>query len=503
MAELLLPRVMAIAKRHPDRICTVRAGAAFTYGELGGMIGRVAGILEPIIEPGDRVAVLLDNAPEYLAACYGTWAAGGALVGLNTLLRAEELAGRIHHCGARCLLVDSRHRDVGRISELLGDDVIVVEVDGADPFPIEAGKGSTEPAMDSPGAPEPNALASIIYTSGTTGQPKGVMLSHANLAANTDSICGYLPIKEDDRALCVLPFPYSYGASVLHTHLATGATLILEDSLLYPHQILKRIQDEKVTSFAGVPSTFYLFLHRTNLADYDLSSLNYVTQAGARMDPDQIRRFQAFVPKARFFVMYGQTEATARLAYVPPELLDEKPGSAGRPIPGVSFRILGEDGAELPPGQAGEVCARGDNVMMGYWDDALASGEALRDGWLHTGDVGVLDEDGFLFLQGRHREMIKSGAHRIAPVEIEEVIRKVPGVEDVAVGAMDDELLGEAVVAWVIADEPSDGLQRTIQRACQQELARFKVPKAVRFRDAFPRTASGKVKKHLLQETAP
>jgi acyl-CoA synthetase (AMP-forming)/AMP-acid ligase II len=349
--------------------------------------------------------------------------------------------------------------------------------------------------------PSPNDLASIIYTSGTTGSPKGVKLSHGNLAANTESICAYLPITARDRALCVLPFPYSYGASVLHTHLAQGASLILEDSLLYPHQILSRVQDEGVTSLAGVPSTFYLFLQRTNLADYDLSSLKYVTQAGARMDPGQIRAFRDQVPQAQFFVMYGQTEATARLAYVPPDLLEAKPGSAGRAIPGVELRIEGENGEVLPPGQAGEVCARGDNVMMGYWDDPDETEKALKDGWLQTGDVGEMDEDGFLFLHGRQREMIKSGAHRIAPSEIEEVIRRVPGVRDVAVVGVPDPLLGESVKAWIIPDPtPPPNLSRDIQRQCRQHLALFKVPKSVMFRADFPRTASGKVRKHLLLE---
>jgi acyl-CoA synthetase (AMP-forming)/AMP-acid ligase II len=394
--------------------------------------------------------------------------------------------------------VDVRHRELGRLRTLLGGSVEIVGVDPADPFQGKPGEAAPSASLLAGTLPAADSLASIIYTSGTTGHPKGVMLSHGNLAANTESICGYLPIGSYDKALCVLPFPYSYGASVLHTHLVKGATLLLEDSLLYPHRILERMVVEGATSLAGVPSTFYLFLHRTDLSEFDLGSVRYVTQAGARMDPTHIGEFRSLVPSADFFVMYGQTEATARLAYVPAGQLDSKPGAAGKAIPGVELRVVDEGGNPLSSGQIGEVCAKGDNVMMGYWDDPLESEKVLRGGWLRTGDMGHLDDDGFLFLSGRSREMIKSGAHRIAPAEIEEVIRRVPGVSDVAVTGVDDEVLGEAVKAWVIARAPSERMKREIRRACQVELARFKVPKVVEFRDEFPRTSSGKVRKHQL-----
>ena len=196
--------------------------------------------------------------------------------------------------------------------------------------------------------------------------------------------------------------------------------------------------------------------------------------------------------------MYGQTEATARLAYVPPDQLDRKVGSAGKAIPGVELRVRDSAGRDLEVGDLGEVCARGGNVMMGYWADPQETEKVLRDGWLRTGDLGHLDEEGYLFLTGRAREMIKTGAHRVSPAEIEEVIHSVAGVDDVAVVGMDDEVLGEAIKACVISTTPTARLKQDVQKVCRDRLPLFKVPKVVEFRTDFPRTASGKIRRHLL-----
>ncbi len=471
---------------------------------------------------------------EYVAACYGTWWAGGVVVGLNTALKAEEVAHMFRHSGARCLLVDPDHEELAAVRSQLREATIL-EVRLGDGFGVAAEStdglaeadvigaaeasgdavDAAEASEEAVGAPEvsreavdssgevfagpPEDLAAIVYTSGTTGLPKGVMISHGNLAENTDAICDYLGIGQDDRAMCVLPFTYSYGASVLHTHLYRGASLVLENSLMYPHRVLERMAEEEVTSLAGVPATFYLLLKRTDLEQYNLSSLRYVTQAGGAMDGARIARFRAAVPHADFVVMYGQTEATARLTYLPPEELDRRSGSVGRPLRGVEVQVRGEDGEVVPHGTVGEVCARGPSTMLGYWADPEGTSAVLRDGWLHTADLGFVDDEGYLYLRGRTRGMIKSGAYRIAPAEIEEVIRDIPGVDEVAVIDVEDELLGEVVKACVVSRSGEDRiLRQRIQHACRERLARFKVPKVVQFYDALPRTGSGKVCKHLL-----
>jgi acyl-CoA synthetase (AMP-forming)/AMP-acid ligase II len=488
---VLLDRLLRVVARLPERECIVDGDRRVTYGEVGAEVLAVGAKLRERIGPGDRVAVLMDNSPEYVAACYGTWIAGGAVVGLNTALKAPALAHLIGHCGASCLLTDPAHPEVAALRCLLPGDVAIL--------PVEPGMGlQTGPATDDVAPILDTSLASLVYTSGTTGHPKGVMLSHRNLETNTNAICAYLAINERDRSLCVLPFSYSYGASVLHSHLATGATLVAEKSFMYPHRVLERMVAERVTSFAGVPSTFYLLLRRTDLAAYDLSSLRYVTQAGGRMDPDRIRQLRDLIPEADFVVMYGQTEATARLAYVPPDQLDRKVGSAGKAIPGVELRVRDYAGRDLEVGDLGEVCARGENVMMGYWADPQETEKVLRDGWLRTGDLGHMDAEGYLFLTGRAREMIKTGAHRVSPAEIEEVIHSVAGVDDVAVVGMDDDVLGEAIKACVISTTPTARLKQDVQKACRDRLPLFKVPKVVEFKTDFPRTASGKIRRHLL-----
>ncbi|HEX7769886.1 MAG TPA: fatty acid--CoA ligase family protein, partial [Dokdonella sp.] len=342
------------------------------------------------------------------------------------------------------------------------------------------------------------ALALILYTSGTTGRPKGVMLSHANLAANVQSIVAYLGLEAGDSIVSVLPFYYSYGASVLHTHLAVGARVVLESNTVFPHLVVEAIARERATGFSGVPSTFLLLLNRVPLADHDLSSLRYLTQAGGAMAPAVTARLRAALPWARLFVMYGQTEATARLAWLPPERLDDKPGSAGIPVAGVAFEIRDEHGAALAPGRVGELYVRGPNVMQGYWQDPALSAEVLREGWLRTGDMGHLDDEGFLFLSGRRSDMIKTGAHRVHPKDIEEVIAELPEVAEVAVVGIDDEWLGQVIKACIVPVAGASLVPDRVKAHCRERLATYKIPKFIEAFADLPKTASGKVRRALL-----
>jgi acyl-CoA synthetase (AMP-forming)/AMP-acid ligase II len=352
---------------------------------------------------------------------------------------------------------------------------------------------------DAPPPPAADELAAIIYTSGTTGRPKGVMLSHGNLYSNARAIIEYLDLTARDRGLCVLPFHFSYGASVLHSHLLSGAFLALEDNFAFPQATLQRLQDEAITGFAGVPSTFALLLGRCRLNEFDLSRLRYITQAGGAMPRSLIERLREQTPGVRLFIMYGQTEATARLTYLPPEKLDEKAGSVGIAIPGVQIEVR-DQGKPAPPGVVGEIHARGPNIMLGYWNDAAATASVLSDGWLRTGDLGRRDAEGYLYIEGRSIEMIKVGAFRVSPQEVEEVIAALDGVEEVAVAAIPDELLGQSIKA-VLVPRPGVQLEMLAVKAhCRQHLAAYKVPKVVEFATSLPRTSSGKVQRFKLAQ---
>ncbi|MFP5348992.1 MAG: class I adenylate-forming enzyme family protein [Gammaproteobacteria bacterium] len=501
MTSTLVENLRASALRRPHAEAVVHGTRRLTYAALWAEVEAVAGLLRANgMVPQTRVAVLLENSPDYIAAYYGVLAAGGVVVALNTAAKAAELTHWLAHSEAQWLFASAAHPQAAELQTWCRGRVRVVMRDAghgdalAWPSPLS---DVTMAASSSHASPR-DALAAIIYTSGTTGRPKGVMLSHGNLAANVDSILAYLGLNERDRSVVVLPFYYSYGNSVLHTHLAAGACLVLEERMIYPHHVAARMAAERATGFAGVPSTFALLLSRVRLADYDLSCLRYLTQAGGPMAPALQQRLRAALPQARLYVMYGQTEATARLSYLPPERLDDKAGSVGIAIPGVTLEVRDERGVPVAAHEAGEIWARGPNIMLGYWRDAAATAEVLVDGWLNTGDLGYRDDDGFIFLQGRKTDMIKSGAHRIHPKEIEEAIAELDGVAEVAVVGVADEILGQSIKAVIVprADVALDAMR--VKAHCQQRLASYKMPRYVEFAPQLPRTASGKVQRYRL-----
>jgi long-chain acyl-CoA synthetase len=497
-------RVADTVRRHPQRIAIVADDRRIAYAQFWDEAQRFARALRDAgLQRGERVAILLPNRIEAAVACYGCWLAGGIAAPLNVQARARDFAAWLRHCDARHVVYEHSHGDAA-------DAIAMVDADGRGPairrWPLGAGHPLLPAgAMDTDDAFDPATIAAddialILYTSGTTGAPKGVSLSHGNLLANADAVLAYLQLDERDSVLSVLAFYYAYGASVLHTHLLAGGCLVLAQNLLFPHLLMDTIARERITGFSGVPSTFALLLGRVKLSSYDLSSLRYLTQAGGAMSPSLTRRLRTALPRARLFVMYGQTEATSRLTWLPPERLDEKLGSVGIPVDGVELRIVREDDSEADTGEDGEVRVRGANVMHGYWNNPEATAAVLRDGWLRTGDVGRLDADGFLWLQGRRSDMIKTGAHRVHPGDIEDAIAELAGVSEVAVVGIDDDVLGQVVKAFVIAPGLPPNSENLVKAHCRERLASYKIPREVEFVTALPRTASGKVRRAALLE---
>jgi len=502
MPLLLTLRLQASATRRPDAEALVHGDERLNYRELWRQALAVAAFLRNQgLQPGARVALLLNNSTAYVSAYYGVLAAGGVVVALNTAAKAIDLSNWLAHCDASWMVLDARHPEAAAVGDWCRGRVNMIVVNGA----LDAAH-AWQDVLTTAAAPDlvpvsPDALAAIIYTSGTTGRPKGVMLSHGNLATNVESILAYLGLNDSDRILNVLPFYYSYGNSVLHTHLAVGGCVVIEDNLAYPHRVMQRLSAERATGFSGVPSTFALLLSRVKLEDYVLSSLRYFTQAGGPMPPANIERLRKALPQVRLFVMYGQTEATARLSYLPPERLQDKLGSIGVAIPGVTLDVRTEQGVSAAPNEVGEIWAYGGNIMPGYWNDPEATRAVLHEGWLRTGDMAYRDADGYFFIQGRKTEMIKSGAHRIHPKEIEEAIAELDGVGEVAVVGVPDEILGQVIKAYILP-KPGvtlDPLQ--VKAHCHKRLASYKIPKSVEFVTELPKTASGKVKKFLLATT--
>ncbi|KIQ98280.1 class I adenylate-forming enzyme family protein [Lysobacter sp. A03] len=505
MTKSLASRLLATARHHPHLVAVVDGDRRIDYTGLAARVKGFAGFLHAQgFAAGERIAVVLPNSIEAVVACYGSWLAGCVAVPLNAQARGRELGAWLRHSGATLLVHETDNTEIALALAEAGVTLQHLVVGAgekcADGISWQDAVGSA-PVASAAHVFQP--VATILYTSGTTGSPKGVTLTHANVVANTDAIVEYLELTRADSALSVLPFYYSYGASVLHTHLAVGARLVLQPNLVFPDVVVEAMARERVTGFPGVASMFSLLLDRVSLADHDLSALRYMTQAGGAMAPALIRRLRNAIPHARLFVMYGQTEATARLAWLPPERLDDKPGSAGKAIRGVSIEVRDDAGDSVPAGTPGEVWVRGPNVMAGYWKDPAATALVLRDGWLRTGDMGHLDGEGYLTLDGRRSDMIKTGAHRVHPLDVEEVLFELPGVVDAAVVGVDEPTLGQVVKVFIVAagDPPLDA--DLVRAHCRRRLAAYKVPRHVEFVATLPRTASGKVRRALLTKSAP
>lgn len=329
-----------------------------------------------------------------------------------------------------------------------------------------------------------NSIAQILFTSGSTGEPKGVKLSHKNLRVNTTSIIEYLELNSDDIMLVVLPFYYCYGLSLLHTHLKVGGSIVLNNTFIFLGSVLKDLQKYKCTGFAGVPSHFQVLLRKSeSFKKLELPSLKYVTQAGGKLHNVFIREFMDAFPHKKFFVMYGQTEATARLSYMPPDMLNKKMGSIGLAIPGVQLGIFSEQNEPVVIGEVGEIVAKGDNVMLGYLSDKDGTKMAIQEGWLHTGDMARMDDDGYIFIYSRKKEIIKAGGKRISPKEIEEVIVSLPFVLNCKVKGVYDELLGETIKCTVILNngKTTETSRELIMSECKEKLAAFKIPRIFEF----------------------
>jgi len=503
MSQSLVHMLFSAVQKTPDAEAIIDGNVRITYEQLWANSLSVAYFLHKQgLQQGERITTLIENSHEYVAIYYGVMIAGGVIVGLNTAAKTRDLVNWIKHSGAKWLFANVKHPELSSVIDYTSNDLKIVYMGESDKFDQDYTWQeiiNTKNEYILPEIRNSKQIASIIYTSGTTGSPKGVTLSHFNLASNMRSILAYLKLTDKDKILNILPFYYTYGNSILHTHLAVGASVVLENSMMYPHRIVEKMVSEKVTGFSGVPSTFALLLGRTKLHNYDLSSVRYMTQAGGPMPPASIKRLIHEVPHIQFFVMYGQTEATARLTYLPPERLNNKMGSVGIPIPGVTIEVRDEQDNVVDAGTIGEICAQGDNLMLGYWNDPESTKQVIRDGWLHTGDLAYIDTDGFIYIVGRSSDMIKSGAYRICPNEIEEVISELNEVQEVAVVGVTDDILGQVVKA-VIVLRPNEPLQSMDIRAyCKKSLADYKVPKIIEFVDVIPKTASGKIKRYQIK----
>lgn len=487
------------AKNYPDKIAVAHHKERLTYAGLDRLSDALAeGLAAKGVQKGDRVGLFLDNGCEYLTAYFGILKTGAVVVALNSQCVARELVLPLNDCAPKIIITDLKHSRT--VSEALKNCCHPVGLWVMDKAFIDDNNIPQKTTLLDFAPCANDDLAVIIYTSGTTGKSKGVMLSHANISVNADSIIEYLGLTAKDKIMVILPFYYSYGMSLLTTHIKVGATMVIDNRFLYPNVVLENMIEEEVTGFAGVPSHYSILIKKSALREFKLPKLRYVTQAGGAMAPAMIKEFIEFFPHVKFHVMYGQTEASARLTYLEPDLLTKKMGSIGKAIPGVKIDILNEQGRPVKPGEIGEIMARGENIMLGYWNAPEETAQVLKENWLATGDLAKMDEEGFIYIVSRKKEMIKSGANRISPLEIEEVVCQMSGVLECAAVGVNDEILGEAINLFVVNNGTGIS-EREIILFCKQNLASYKTPKEVKLVSSLPKTSSGKIKRAELLKT--
>lgn len=477
---------------------------SWSYGQLEFGSRKIgAFLLASGAQRGDRVLLIAQNSYFWVVSYLGILRAGLVCVPLPTSISDAELAYITEATDSRCACVDPgilarigqntsgcimvsgapRSTDIGRINVHHFDCVLHWDADDAG-----------FPHLD------PDTLAALMYTSGSTGRPRGVMVTHGNIIANTNSIIEYLSLTAEDSILTVLPFHYCFGTSLLHTHLAVGGRLVLENGFMYTEALLRHLQNSECTGFAGVPSHYQILLRRSSIRSMRFPHLRYVQQAGGHLAPAFIRELRQALPKTQIFVMYGQTEATARLSFVPPDTLDRKIGSIGKAIPGVRLSVVNEHGDEAPPGELGEIVAEGDNIAIGYWQEPEETAASFRNGKLYTGDLATVDGDGFIYIADRAKDFVKIGGKRTSCRSIEENMLEFEDLLEVAVIGIPDSVAGEALKVFVVPRDRGDTqfLQR-FRAFCVERLPFQHIPKEVAQLDALPKNSSGKVLKSVLK----
>jgi amino acid adenylation domain-containing protein len=499
------------ALRLPEKVALVAQKHRLTYAELEARSNALADtLIQRGLERGERVVVFADNTVETVVTFWAVLKANAIVSIVSPLTKADKLAYLLNDCRAHTLVTDGHIAHVFVEAASKSPHLRTIIVSGA----FDAAKVADLPgvlawdealALGRRDSPPPRTaididLASIIYTSGSTGEPKGVMLTHRNMLTAATSITRYLENVEDDVILGVLPLAFDYGLYQMIMAFKMGARLVLERSFTYPAQVLKVVVEEKVTGFPGVPTIYAILAEMKTLNEHDFSAIRYVTNTAAALPVKHITVLSRLFPKAKIFSMYGLTECK-RCTYLPPADLERKPTSVGIAIPNTELWLVDENDERVAPGETGQLVIRGATVMRGYWDKPEATAKKLRPGplpgelVLYTGDLCKQDEEGYLYFVARMDDVIKSRGEKVAPKEVETSITNIPGVKEVAVIGVPDEILGQAVKAFVVLEEGVTMTERDLQKLCQQRMESFMVPKHVAFVDDLPKTNTGKVKK--------
>ena len=518
-------RLSQTASAHPRRVAVVFEGRRYRYKEINDMAGALAtGLASLGLKPGCTAAILLPNCPEFPVAFFGIVKAGAAAVPLNTFLTATEIDYILEDSGAEALIYDPAFKD--RVSELKHAPKLLISVgeasDGAVSFrelidkhrginispsppspPVKGGEingpGGT-PRNDDHSGSRDDEPAAIFYTSGTTGYPKGAVLTHGNLLSDADACTAMFKLTRKDRFLLFLPMFHSFSFLVcLLLPFTLGARVIVLPFVKPFSKVVKAVVFGRATFFVAIPAVYNLLsMKKFPKLILRLLALRLCVSGAAPLSRETLDRFAVNYPFP-LIEGYGLTEASPVVSCNPIDR-ERKPGSAGLPLPGVQVRAVDEDGRPLPSGSVGELTVKGPNVMKGYHGNEDATREAIVDGWLHTGDMGYLDEDGYIFIVDRKKDLILVHGMNVYPREVEEALYKHPAVKDAAVIGVTDPHHGEVPKAFITVMEGASPTEKDIKEYLRGRLASYKVPRQVEFVDSLPMTPTGKVLKRRLKE---
>jgi acyl-CoA synthetase (AMP-forming)/AMP-acid ligase II len=427
------------------------------------------------LRKGDRVLIGSSLSPASVLVYLGAIYAGLVAVPVEERAVTASLGTLLEATGAKAVWTETGPREEGvgaaSILRLHGD--------------LAGDLSAMMPAVEARGSD----LAALMATSGSTGVPRFVKVSHRNLIANTEAIIRSQQLAGDDRAMLILPLHYCFGTSVLHTHLYAGGGVVLDRRFMFPDKVLRALADHGCTTFAGVPTVFNVLLRRSNFRGIAMPSLRRFLQAGGRLAPEKVTEMRVALPMTKFYVMYGQTEATARISCLEPERWEEKPGSVGRPLDNLAVRIVDEQGIDLRQGQTGELWVKGPSISSGYWNNPVETGRVFQDGWLRTGDLARQDEEGYLWIEGRQGTFLKMRGMRVSFTEAEETVAAMPGVYECAARAVEHEEAGEALVLFIV---PEPGASLGVEEVRRHLPAHWALH-SIHLVPELPKTSAGKL----------
>jgi long-chain acyl-CoA synthetase len=473
----------------------------FTYLELQSAVDRTAhGLTQLGVTIGDRVALFLPNIPAFPITYLAAQKIGAVTVAVNTMATSAELQYILSDSGAKVIFTTAAL--AGRLDPLVGTALaperVVICEDETEGYPTLARMATTAVGGFRAYELEPSAPAAILYTSGTTGRQKGAVLSHGNVVSNMHATSHALRVDPSDRLLLFLPLFHCFGQNfIMNTALNSGATIVLHRRFVL-EECLDSIERDAVTMFLAVP-TVYILLLNAGIDARRLSSVRYYFSAAATLPREVATRWQETFGQP-IYEGYGLTETSPFASYN--HGWSYRPGSVGTPIEMVEMKVVDVNDCEVPRGALGEILIKGPNVMLGYWNQPIETAQALRGGWFHTGDIGYMSEDGYIFLADRLKDMINVAGFKVWPREIEEILFQHAAIKECAVIGVPDPIKGEVTKAYVVLHPDATLTIQDLQLYCREKLAAYKVPHQIEFTADLPKGATGKVLKRVLREQA-